>query len=81
MPMYTYRCSCGKSADVLVRGREPTSCDEVRELAGACDGTGTLSRQLSAPYVARGGATSRPSTEAPSPCDHCSNPGACGIDA
>lgn len=83
MPLYTYRCACGESADVLVRGREPASCDEVRELAGRCQDTsqacgGRLTRQLSAPYVGRGGGAERAPAADPSNCGHCGmTPGSC----
>ncbi len=78
MPIYAYRCACGKTADVLVRGLEPTSCDDVPELAGRCESPGKLTRLLSAPYVAKSGSTSTPSaSEAPS-CGHCGMaPGSC----
>lgn len=80
MPIYAYRCECGKTADVLVRsGLEPSSCDDVPELSGMCASPGRLSRQLTAAYVAKGGATSKSS---PDPtCGHCgSTPGSCGVD-
>lgn len=82
MPIYAYRCDCGKTADVLVRGgREPTSCDDVPELSGLCESPGQLSRMLTAAYVAKSGATSRPSAEAPADCGHCGmTPGSCGAD-
>ncbi|MFZ5481315.1 MAG: hypothetical protein ACOZNI_31435 [Myxococcota bacterium] len=80
MPIYGYKCSCGKQADVLVRGgREPTTCEEVPELG--CEGHGTLTRLLSAPYVgSSGGGRAEPMAASPS-CGHCGNaPGSCMAD-
>lgn len=83
MPIYAYQCpSCGKSADVLVRGSEPTSTDDVPELFACCDQSGPLVKLLSAPYVGRGGATSVSSRAAePATCGSCGMaPGSCGMD-
>lgn len=80
MPIYTYRCECGKQADVLVRGgREPQTCEDVPELIGHCETTGALTRALTAPYVGSG-RSSRGSAERemPAGCAHCPNaPGSC----
>lgn len=79
MPIYAYRCACGKTADVLVRGREPASCDDVAEFGGLCASPGALTRQLSAPYVSKTGSTSTPSRQQPGDCGHCGmTPGSCG---
>mgnify|MGYP003336790747 CR=1 FL=1 len=85
MPIYAYQCpSCGKSADVLVRGgREPSTTDDVPELFNCCDQSGPIVKKLSAPYVARGGVTSVSSRSAPDPgtCGSCGMaPGSCGMD-
>ena len=83
MPIYAYRCSCGKTADVLVRGREPQTCDDVAELSGFCAEAGALSRMITAPYIGKGGATRSGGAGAPTPsagesCGHCGNtPGSC----
>jgi hypothetical protein len=76
MPVFAYRCDCGRTVDVLVRGgREPATCDDVPELAG-CATAGTLTKQLSAPYVGSSGGTG--ASEAPATCGHCGNaPGSC----
>jgi hypothetical protein len=78
MPIHTYRCACGRSADVLVRsGREPSTCDDVPGEFGFCAAPQSLTRQLAAPYVGRAvpGAAAR-ETET---CGHCgSTPGSCG---
>ena len=78
MPIYAYRCACGKTADVLVRASEPTCCDDAREFAGACGqaggAAGTLTRLLSAPYVGRSnGGGGRSAAPAEAEC------GACGM--
>lgn len=81
MPVYGYRCECGKTVDVLVRsGREPQLCDEVNERGFICEaGGGRLSRQLSAPYVGTG--TKGGAAEA-DPCSHCgSTPGSCEYES
>ncbi len=77
MPIYAYRCACGKSADVLVRsGREPRTCDEVPELA-LCTEAGALSRRLTAAYVGSSGGKSAPDPT----CGACgSTPGSCAYD-
>lgn len=83
MPIYAYRCACGKTADVLVRGREPQSCDDVPELSGSClsessSGPGALSRMITAPYVGRGGSISESGPAAGESCGHCGNtPSSC----
>ncbi|MES2640568.1 MAG: hypothetical protein V4850_13830 [Myxococcota bacterium] len=83
MPIYAYRCACGKTADVLVRGLEPQSCDDVPELSGAtgiCASPGTLSRMVTAPYVGKGGSTGGggASPSAGESCGHCGNaPNSC----
>ncbi len=77
MPIFAYKCSCGKTADVLVRGREPADCDDVPELAGRCATPGTLSRVVTAAYLGRGGTTSRSSPEQPADCGHCGAPDSC----
>ena len=81
MPIYAYRCACGKTADVLVRGREPQTCDDVPELAGLCAEPGALARMITAPYVGKGGAGGgrAPAVEPGATCGHCGNvPGSCG---
>jgi predicted nucleic acid-binding Zn ribbon protein len=81
MPIYAYRCTCGKIADVLVRGAEPTCCDDVPELSGTCASPGKLVKLLSAPYVGRasGGGASAPADTGS--CGHCGmTPGSCGTD-
>jgi len=55
MPVYEYRCECGKRMDVLVRGKEPATCSDAAEASDWCDRNGSLSRQLSAPWVGKGG--------------------------
>jgi putative FmdB family regulatory protein len=83
MPIYAYRCgSCGRTADVLVRnGREPTSCDDVAELAGCCATPGPLVKLLSAPYVASSSGSGGSMDAAPPMCGHCGNaPGSCMSD-
>lgn len=81
MPIYTYRCACGKTADVLVRGREPETCDDVPELSGLCAEPGVLTRGITAAYVGKGGGgrgSSSPSPSAGESCGHCGNtPGSC----
>jgi len=78
MPIYAYRCACGKTADVLVRGREPSSCDDVPELSGLCAEAGALSRVVTAPYIGKGGTTSRSTPASGESCGHCGNaPGSC----
>lgn len=82
MPIYAYRCACGKTADVLVRGREPRSCDDVPELSGPtgiCATPGTLSRMVTAPYVGKGGSGGGGATpSAGESCGHCGNaPNSC----
>ena len=79
MPIQSYRCACGKQADVLVRssGRPPATCDEAVEF-GFCSEPGALTRQVSAAYVSSGGL----GKSAPDPtCGHCGQvPGSCGTD-
>jgi hypothetical protein len=79
MPIQTFRCACGKTADVLVRssGRAPATCDEAAEF-GFCDAPQSLTRQITAPFVASGGAP----RSAPDPtCGHCGQvPGSCADD-
>ena len=78
MPVYAYHCSCGRSADVLVKGpREPQTCDDVPRDFTGCSGAGTLTRQLSAPYIGKAGVGGR-SEPAPQGCDHCNDPESCG---
>jgi predicted nucleic acid-binding Zn ribbon protein len=80
MPIYTYRCACGKTADVLVRGSEPVTCDDVPELIGVCAEPGVLTKQLSAPYIGRasGGGGSPAPSAGEGQCGHCGNaPGSC----
>ena len=49
MPIYEYRCECGKHMDVLVRGgREPTTCDEAGEASNYCMKEGRLTRAVTA---------------------------------
>lgn len=88
MPIYAYRCTCGKTTDVLVRGREPTTCDDVPALMGRCDSPGALTKLLSAPYVGRSGgalaAADRAceTVSAGEGCGHCGmTPGSCGMDS
>jgi len=77
MPIYEYRCECGKTLDVLVRGgREPQSCDESRDRSLDCAGNGRLSRMLSAAAVGRSGGGSK--TSEPALCGACGSiPGSC----
>lgn len=87
MPIYEYRCECGKHMDVLVRGgREPTTCDEAGEASNYCMKEGKLTRTVSAAHV--GGAVrdnsgpaycSETGAERPAGgCGHCGqNPGSC----
>ncbi|MDP2313272.1 MAG: hypothetical protein Q8P41_10230 [Pseudomonadota bacterium] len=80
MPIYAYRCACGKTADVLVRGLEPQTCDDVPELSGLCAEPGLLSRTVTAPYVGRGasGGGGGASPSMGESCGHCGNtPGSC----
>ena len=78
MPVHAYRCDCGRTADVLVKGSiEPQTCDDApRDFAG-CARAGVLTRQVSAPYIGRAGVGGR-SEPAPQGCDHCNDPGNCG---
>jgi hypothetical protein len=80
MPIYAYRCTCGKEADVLVRnGREPVRSDDAKEFQ--CCENGVLTRLLSAPWVgSSSGGRAEPMAAAPS-CGHCGNaPGSCMAD-
>ncbi len=81
MPMYEYRCDCGKTFDVLVRrGREPLTCDETADRSLSCAGTGRLSRLLSAVNV--GNAANQGSGD-PAPgggCGACGAPESCQSD-
>jgi len=81
MPIFGYRCECGRTADVLVRnGREPATCDDIAELSGLCKAPGAVARQLSAPYVATSASSGQRSAPDPS-CGHCGKiPGSCGSD-
>lgn len=85
MPIYEYRCECGKSMDVLVRGgKEPGTCDDALEASGWCSRGGKLARQLSAPNIGKGGggamydlSTGR-QVDANANCGHCGmTPGSC----
>ncbi|MEN9787510.1 MAG: hypothetical protein RLZZ299_2774 [Pseudomonadota bacterium] len=77
MPIHTYRCACGRSADVLVRGeRVLRTCDDAPNEFGFCAAPQALTRQLTAPYVGRAvpGAASRERET----CGHCGSvPGSC----
>jgi hypothetical protein len=80
MPIYAYRCACGKTADVLVRGREPSTCDDVPELSGLCADAGALSRVVTAPYIGKGGGggSGRATPASGESCGHCGSvPGSC----
>lgn len=79
MPMYEYRCDCGKTFEVLVRGgREPLTCDETSDRSLACAGEGRLSRMLSVINVG-GPATGR--DPAPAGCGACGREqGSCQYD-
>ena len=78
MPMYEYRCECGKAFEVLVRGgREPMTCDETSDRALSCAGTGRLSRMLSVINVGGAAAGRDPAPE----CGACGRaPGSCQYD-
>lgn len=78
MPIHTYRCDCGRSADVLVRGgRTPRTCDDVPAEFGFCAQPQALTRELSAPYVGRAAAAGTGLSEREA-CGHCGNtPGSC----
>lgn len=54
MPIYEYRCDCGRQMDVLVRGAEPTTCSDAMEASGWCSKSGKLHKLLSAPHIATG---------------------------
>lgn len=87
MPIYEYRCECGRRLDVLVRGGgEPTSCTEAGEASDWCSRGGALTKLLSAPNVGRSGATGYDlGTGKPvnmdASCGRCGNtPGSCQDD-
>lgn len=87
MPMYEYRCECGKTMDVLVRnGREPGSCLDAESESGWCNRGGALTRMLSAPAIAKGGKSmydlsTGQRVDASAECGHCgSTPGSCMDD-
>lgn len=80
MPVHTFRCACGKQADVLVRPgrRPPSTCDEVGEF-GFCAAPGALTQALSAPFIASG--ATGPKSAPDSTCGHCGQvPGSCQTD-
>jgi predicted nucleic acid-binding Zn ribbon protein len=87
MPIFEYRCECGKNMDVLVRGgREPTTCTDAGEASDWCSREGKVAKQLSAPHVARSGGgpmydlSSGSQVDAGS-CGHCGQvPGSCASD-
>lgn len=87
MPVYEYRCECGKTMDVLVRGgAEPTTCADAMEASDWCGRGGRLARQISAPYVASAAAwgfrsDTGEAVRADTSCGHCGSvPGSCGSD-
>lgn len=73
MPVFAYQCSCGRTADILVKGgHAPQTCDDApRDFAG-CAAAGVLTRKLSSPYIGKGG--TGPAERAPAGCDHCNDP-------
>jgi hypothetical protein len=84
VPVHAYRCArCGLTADVLVRGREPLSCDEAPAFrcALADSEPGALVRLVSAAHVgSASGSAARRDVPARSGegCDHCGmTPGSC----
>lgn len=87
MPVYEYRCECGKTMDVLVRGAEPATCGDAMEAADWCARGGRLARQLSAPYIGSGGGGSvynshtGAEVSGADSCGHCGQaPGSCASD-
>lgn len=52
MPIFEYRCECGKHMDVLVRGgQEPATCDQAGEASNWCMKEGKLTRAVTAAHV------------------------------
>lgn len=89
MPVFEYRCECGKRMDILVRnGREPATCSDADEASDWCRRGGRLTRQVSAPYVgsAAGSWGFRTDTgeavrTGGETCGHCGGiPGSCQSD-
>lgn len=77
MPVYEYRCECGKTIEALVRsGREPLTCDEAMDRYQTCEAGGRLTRVLSTISIGKGGDSG--GGEAPM-CGACGQaPGSCG---
>lgn len=84
MPIYEYRCECGKKMEVLVRGgAAPTTCNDAMEAADWCQRGGKLNRLVSAPNITSGGpamfdlSTGKP-VDSTAECGHCGQtPGSC----
>lgn len=84
MPIYEYRCECGKKMDVLVRGGNvPVTCGDAMEASDWCHRAGKLNRLMSAPHIGAAGpamfdlSTGKP-VDSTAECNHCgSTPGAC----
>ncbi len=52
MPIFEYRCECGRRMDVLVRGgREPCNCEEAGEASDWCMKAGKLTKAVTAAHV------------------------------
>jgi len=83
MPLYEYKCECGRTMDVLVRGgREPGTCDDAVEASGWCPRGGKLTKMLSAPSIGRAGQAmydlSTGKQVDAGQCGHCGqDPGSC----
>lgn len=80
MPIYEYRCECGKKVEALVRGgREPLTCDEVGDRHNFCENAGKLTRLLSAAAIGKSGGSIGGGEEAT--CGSCGRvPGSCAYD-
>ncbi|MSP55753.1 MAG: zinc ribbon domain-containing protein [Myxococcales bacterium] len=86
MPIFEYRCECGKRMDVLVRGgKEPCNCEEAGEASDWCMKARALTRAVTAAHVASGARDTGRSYNsgtgaevAPADCGHCGQtPGSC----
>lgn len=84
MPIYEYRCECGKVVEALVRnGREPGTCGDTGQF---CDTEGKLKKLISAHNVGTAGGSAYRISEsgasevnAGASCGSCGQvPGSCG---
>ncbi len=85
MPIYEYRCECGKKLEALVRsGREPSTCDEAMDRYQSCEGQGKLVRLLSTISIGRSGGSSGGGGAyegGEATCGSCGMaPGSCDVD-